>query len=62
MYNPVVVMSIYQSTHSSMEEFYSELDQVMSKRNNSDHLIVTGDCNVDLFARYPEIYLYELFF
>ena len=26
----------------------------MSKSNNSDHLIVTGDCDVDLFARSPE--------
>ena len=25
----------------------------MSKSDNSDHLIVSGDCNVDLFARSP---------
>ena len=54
MDKPVVVMSIYRSPHSSMKELYSDLDQVMSKSNNSDHLIVTGDCNVDLFARSPE--------
>ena len=34
-----------------MKEFYSELDQVLSKTDNSDHLIVTGDFNIDLFAR-----------
>ena len=54
MDKPVVVMSIYRSPHSSMEEFYSDLHQVMSKSDNSDHLIVTGDCNVDLLARSPE--------
>ena len=26
----------------------------MSKNDSSDHLIVTWDCNVDLFARSPE--------
>ena len=56
MDKPVVVVPIYRSTHSSMAEFYSDLDQVISKSNNSDHLIVTGDCNVDLFARSPEKY------
>ena len=54
MDKPVVVMSTYRSPHSSMKEFYSDLDQVMSKSNNSDHLIINGDCNVDLFARSPE--------
>ena len=51
---PVVVMSIYRSPQSPMKEFYSELDQVLSKTDISDHLIVTGDFNVDLFARSPE--------
>ena len=51
---PVVIMSIYRSPQSPMKEFYSELDQVLSKTDNSDHLIVTGDFNVDLFARSPE--------
>ena len=51
---PVVVMSIYRSPQSPMKEFYSELDQVLSKTDNSDHLIVTGDFNIDLFARSPE--------
>ena len=50
----VVVMSIYRSPHSSMKEFYSDLHQVTSKSDNSDHLIVTEDCNIDLFARSPE--------
>ena len=54
MDKPVVVMSTCRSPHSSMKEFYSDLDQFMSKSNNSDHLIVTGDYNVDLFARSPE--------
>ena len=51
---PVVVMSIYRSTQSPMKEFFSELDQVLIKSDNSDHLIVTGDFNIDLFARSPE--------
>ena len=51
---PVVVMSIYRSPQSPMKEFYSELDQVVNKSDNSDHLIVTGDFNIDLFARSPE--------
>ena len=54
MDKPVVVMSIYRSPHSSMKGFYSGLDQVMSKSDNSNHLIVTGACNVDLFARSPD--------
>ena len=37
-----------------MKEFYSELDQVLSKTDNSDHLIVTGEFNIDLFAPSPE--------
>ena len=37
-----------------MKEFYFDLEQVMSKSDNSDHLIVTGDCSVDLFARSPD--------
>ena len=51
---PVVVMSIYRSPQSPMKEFYLELDQVLSKTDNSDHFIVTGDFNIDLFARSPE--------
>ena len=59
LYDPVimdkpVVVSTYRSPHSSMKELYSDLEQVMSKSDHSDHLIVTGDCNVDLFARSPE--------
>ena len=51
---PVVVMSIYRLPHSPMKEFYSELDHVLSKTDDSDHLIVTRDFNIDLFARSPE--------
>ena len=58
MDKPVVVMSIYRSPHSSMKEFYSDLEYVMSKSDNSNHLIVTGDCNVDLFACSAERYYF----
>ena len=51
MDKPVVVMSIYRSPQSPMKEFYSELDQVLSKTDNSDHFIVTGNFNIDSFAR-----------
>ena len=51
---PIVVTSIYRSPQSPLKEFYSELDQVLSNIDNSDHLIVTGDFNIDLFARSPE--------
>ena len=51
---PIVVMSIYRSPQSPMKEFYSELDQVLSKIDKTDHLIITGDFNLDLFARSPE--------
>ena len=54
MDKPVVVMSIYRSPQSPMKEFYSELDQVLSKIDKIDHLIVTGDFNIYLFARSPE--------
>ena len=57
-----MVMSIYRSPHSSMKEFYSYLDQVMSKSDNSDHSIVTGDCNIDLFARSPERHTFMKYF
>ena len=51
---PVDLVSVYPSPQSPIKEFYSELDQVLSKTDNSDHLIVTGDFNIDLFARSPE--------
>ena len=47
---PVDLVSVYRSPQSPMKEFYSELVQVLSKTDNSDHLIVTGDFNIDLFA------------
>ena len=34
----------------------------MSKSNNSDHLIVTGDCSVDLFARSSERDIFMKYF
>ena len=54
MDKPVVVMSTYQSPRSSMEELYSNRYHFMSKSDNSDHLIVAGDCDVNLFARSSE--------
>ena len=54
MHKAVLLMSIYRSPHSPMKEFYSKLDQVLSRTDSSDHLIVTGDFNIDLFARSPE--------
>ena len=53
MDQPAGLVSIYKSPQSSMKEFYSELDQAISKFDNSDHLIFTGDFNVDLFASSP---------
>ena len=49
---PVVLVSVYRSPQSPMNEFYSELDHVLSKTDASDHLIVTGDFNIE-FARSP---------
>ena len=54
MDQPVVVISIYRSPQSPMKEFFFEFDQVVSKIDNSDQLIITGDFNVDLFVRSPE--------
>ena len=51
---PVVLVSIYRSPQSPMKEFYSELNQVLSKTDNSDHLIAIGDFNIDIFPRSPE--------
>ena len=56
-YDPMIMdtpVVVYLSPQSPIKEFYSELDQVLSKTDNSDHLIVTGDFNIDLFARSPE--------
>ena len=54
MAKSVASLSIYRSPQFTIKEFYSELDQVMSKTYHFWHLIFTRDFNIDLFARSPE--------
>ena len=50
----VILLSIYRSPRSPFRQFLVELELVMCKINSSSQLIITGDFNIDFFARSPE--------
>ena len=50
----VISVSIYRSPQYPLKQFLYELDIVLCKANTSSRLIITGDFNVDLFARSTE--------
>ena len=58
----MILVSIYRLPQFPVKQLLFELDQVMCKVNTSSHLLLTGDFNIDLFARSPEGHFYKLFF